>query len=235
MPEFGQWEEAGTGTRPVPSDDFAKMQKARERAEIAEAETRLGPPKPFEPRCHVCTHHFRDFIDSLLIKQDLSYSEIARRMPPARNGRKLDHRQIGNHARRHLGVGDAAIRAILEEQASAAAQDFEEGVRGAITHRGGLEVAFRKAFEDIVNGVASVEPRDMISIGKLLKEWDKETQEVQVDVLRAQVSALIEAIKQVAPPEMWGEILDKARVLMEREEVSGVLAPAKQPEPVRDE
>lgn len=217
--------------RPVPSDDFEKMMKARERAEVKNSENRLGPPKPFEPRCHVCTHQFRDFIDSLLIKHDLSFSEIARRMPPGQNGRQLDHRQIGNHARKHLGVGDAAIRAILEEEAEQSAKDFKEGVRGAITHRGGLEVAFRAAFQDIIDGVASVEPRDMIAIGKLLKEWDKETQETQVDVLRAQVGALIEAIRQIAPQEMWGEILDRAKELMEREEVAGVLQPAEEDEP----
>jgi hypothetical protein len=220
MPNFSKaldddWEEVGSG-QSGPSQDFDKYMQAQERARIKEAEEKAFV-RPFEPRCHVCTHPFRDIIDSMLLKADLSFSELARRMPPGRNGRKLDHRQLSTHSKKHLGAGDAAIRAILEEEADLAQKDYTEGVRGAITHRGGLEVAFRKAYEDIVNGVAAVEPRDMIKIAEQLRKWDDETHAVQVDILRAQVSAIEEAIKRVLPKDKWMEVVNEAKTIYARE------------------
>lgn len=234
MPDFGQaldkggWDERSSAG---PSDDFEKYQAAMERARI-KADEEAAFQKPFEPRCHVCTHEFRDMIDSLLLKADLSFSELARRMPPGKNGRHLDHRQLSTHAKKHLGAGDAAMRAILEEEAERSSRDYEQGVRGAITHRGGLEIAFRKAFEDIINGTASVEPRDMVKIAEVLQKWDAETQAVQVDILRAQVSAIEEAIKRKAPKDLWIEIVKEAKAIYAREGIEELPAKTADLEPV---
>jgi hypothetical protein len=86
MPDFGaafedeEWDERDSSS----SQDFDKYMQAKERARIKAEEEQVFR-KPFEPRCHVCTHPFRDMIDSLLLKADLSFSELARRMPEARN------------------------------------------------------------------------------------------------------------------------------------------------------
>jgi hypothetical protein len=80
-----------------------------------------------------------------------------------------------------------------------------------------LEVALRKAYEDIINGTASVEPRDMIKIVEVMRKWDAETQQVQVDILRAQVSAIEEAIKRKAPKDLWIEIVKEAKAIYARE------------------
>lgn len=230
MPDFSQafddaTEKTGGGREIVASDDFAKFVSQQKRERIDSDSKRLGPIKPFEPRCHVCTHHYRDFIDTLLTRGGLSYTKIAQTVPPARNGRKLDHRQISTHAKKHLGVGEAAIVAILEEEARDARQDFETSVRGAITHRGALEVALRKAYEDIVNGVSSVEPRDMIAIGKLLREWDAQTADAQVEVYRAQVHAIQEAIQEIVPREYWPDLAKRARAILDRDELGELPAP----------
>jgi hypothetical protein len=214
MPNFNaafddDWDEVTSGPRS--SDAFEAYMAAQKRARGKEAEEAIFK-KPFEPRCHVCTHEFRDMIDSLLLKTDLSFSELARRMPPGRNGRKLDHRQLSTHSKKHLGAGDAAIRAILEEEAARANRDYDEGVRGIITHRGALEVALRKAYEDIINGVVTVEPRDMIKIAETVRKWDDETHAVQVDQLRAQLSAIEEAIKRtvrLGRPSRFRRVLDR--------------------------
>ena len=227
MPDFKLDDWDYEDAPPKDSDDFQKYMQAQKRAAI-KAEEEAVLQKPFVPQCHVCTHPFRDLIDSMLMKADISYSELGRRMPPGKNGRQLDHRQISTHAKKHLGAGEAAIRAILEEEAERSNREFAEGVRGAITHRGGLEVAFRRAFEDIINGTASVEPKDMIKIAEIMRKWDAETEQVQADFLRAQVTAIEAAIKKVVPRHMWEDIAKEARREMEKD---GLVKPLPSVEP----
>ncbi len=132
--------------------EVSKVEGALKR--ISEADNR--PPLPFEPRCEVCTSPYRHFIDSMLVKGGYSYVYIANTVP-GKGDKKIDRRSVANHAKKHLGFQEQALRALLEEEADMAEQNYEEGVRGAITHRGVLEIAVRKAYDDII-WVGSVSP-----------------------------------------------------------------------------
>lgn len=203
---------------------------ADRRADVTEAEKKIAPPVPFEPRCDCCKSPYRHFIDTMLIKGGHSYVEIAEKVPGPRldegGFKKLDRRSVSLHAKKHLGFAEAAIRSILEDEADRASKNYEEAVTGAITHRGTLEVALRKAHDDIVSGVTTVEPRDLIKIVELVGKMDDQTAQVQVDEYRAQLNAFIRAIQINLPREKWEKIADDAKSIYAGEEVNPIALPA---------
>lgn len=162
-----------------------------------------------EPRCRVCQSPHRHYIDGLLAK-GYNYSAIAKQVPSS-GGRKLDRRSVGRHAKNHMDVESGAIRELLEHEAEQAGQNFVEGVRGAITHRGILEVTLRKAYERIMNGETEVEARDLIQIVTTLQKLDQDTGTVQVDQMRAELNAFLQAIREVVPEDYWPTIANRAR------------------------
>lgn len=171
----------------------------------------------FEPRCSVCKSPHRNLVDALLAKGSTSYSAIAARVP-GEDGKPLDRRAVSNHAKSHLNFQEDAIRSLLEAEADEAAQNYEEGVRGAITRRGVLEVTLRKAFDDIVSGRIEVESKDMLAVIQMLEKMDEATNAAQVDYMRAQVSAFLQAVKdEIDDREVWNRIAERARRNMQIE------------------
>jgi hypothetical protein len=172
----------------------------------------------FEPRCHVCQHPHRDWIEMMLIK-GASYKGLQERVPPLQGYDKLDRRGISNHHQKHMDLEDAAIRAILEREATLVSQDYEEGVEDAVTKRGVLEVMLRKGYEDLLSGITTVEPRDLIQLAKVLGEMDTHAGQVGLDEARAQVQIFIQAIKNVCDLDTQGEIAREVKRLRSRENI----------------
>lgn len=196
--------ENGNGKPRKLSKQELEQMKDKQRAALEAALQGQTPDAPFEPRCDACTSPYRQFIDTMLIR-GASYSSIAEQVPGV-EGKRIDRRSVSNHAKKHLGFQETAIRALLEEESNMADQNFEEGVRGAITHRGVLEIMVRKAYDDIINGLVEVEPKDLISTIQVLQKMDERSESIAVDELRAQVSAFIQAIKEETDRETWERI-----------------------------
>lgn len=220
---------AGPKSNHRPSEAMVKAEQEAQRRAIDNVGKKNQPPQIYEARCHVCNSPHRNYIEGLLIK-GANYAWIADNVPGA-DDHKIDRRSVSSHAKKHMRYQDAAIRAILEEEAQTASQNYDEGVRGAITHRGVLEVALRKSYEDIISGVTTVEPRDMISLITTLQKMDEQREQIAVNELRAQVQAFVEAIKQETNPETWSRIFKRFKILLEDDdiEVEVVDAPALPP------
>lgn len=209
---------------PITGKNMVTAEQQAQRRALENVENKGRPPAIHEPRCHVCTSPHRQFIEGLLIK-GANYVWISENVPGIENT-KIDRRSVSNHAKKHMSYQNAAIRAILEEEAETASQNYEAGVRGAITHRGVLEVALRKAYEDIIAGNTTVEARDMIQLINTLQKMDEQREHVAVNELRAQVQAFVEAIRIETPPETWDRIFKRMKVLMADEGLSADFADA---------
>jgi hypothetical protein len=225
MPDFSSLPNDDNGRKKFdPGKAAIEKAAAANRAALERTEREGAPPVTFEPRCRVCTSKYRNHIESLLVK-GISYSWIENNVPFDEDGGKIDRRSVSNHAKRHMAYQDAAVRAILEEEARLSAQNYEEGVRGAITHRGVLEIALRRAYEDIINGTTTVEPRDLISIVTTIQKMDEQTEQVAVNELRAQVQAFTEAIKAETGPDTWARIFDRFKRIMSDDGMSAQIGP----------
>lgn len=175
--------------------------------------------RTFVAQCHVCQHPHRDWIEMMLIK-GASYKGLQDRVPPLAGHNILDRRSLSNHHKKHMDLEDSMIRAILEREATLAQQDFEEGLEDAVTKRGVLEVALRKGYDDLVNGVTTVEPRDLIQIAKVLGDMDTHQSQVGLDEARAQVQIFIQAIKNVCDADIQSEIANEVKRLRSRESIT---------------
>lgn len=192
--------------------DMESVKKNHEKAiEKATAQGKL-PERIVEARCHTCQSEFRDYIERELIRGH-SYLAISKSL-----GGAPDRRSISTHHKEHMAITAAAYRAILEEEASLEGQNFEEGVRGAITNRGVLELMIRKGFDDIMDDNTMVEPKDLIQIIKLKQEMDANYVQVQVETYKRQVEIFKQAILEVVPPDMQSQIVARVKRIRQREE-----------------
>lgn len=240
MPNFqNPDDENGQGRRRVSLSDANKGRRKRDfakesadlrnelvredREDIARAERNMSPDRIVEPRCDTCTHPYRDFIETMLIKGQ-PYLAISNRVSP-----KVDRRSISNHFKNHMDLQDVALRSILEEEAKIQGRNFEEGVNDIITKRAVLEVSLRKGYEDVVKGVTTVEPRDLIQIAKVLGEMDLHQNQIGLDELRAQVQIFIQAIKDVCDADTQNQIGQRVKQLRSREGVEAAIEKAMDP------
>lgn len=154
----------------------------------------------------------RKTIDKL-IALGTNYSEIERIF-----GGEIERRSISNHAKKHLGYEEAAVRQIIEQEAQAADENAELGIQGALMRRVYLNTALQKAFESLVNDKMAVEPRDAVAIIETLTRMDIQTQGVQLDEIKLQFQAFLQAIKEVAAqrgdPSLGSDILIRARQII---------------------
>lgn len=194
--------------------DEAKKKAQREtQEESSRALENISPQRISVGTCHVCQHPFRDWIETMLIR-GMAYKTLGDRVSPS-----VDRRSISNHYKKHMDLQDAALRAILEKEAQVQGQNYEEGVEGAITKRGVLEIALRKGYEAILNNDTFVEPRDLIQIAKVLGDMDAQQHSVGLDELRAQVQIFIQAIKNVCDQDTQNLIAEEVRRLRTRENI----------------
>jgi hypothetical protein len=219
MPEFRDVPEPdpkkltnGNGKHPGRNlkQDLEAVKKNHEKA--MEGATGKLPPRIVEPRCHTCQSDYRDYIEREIIRGH-SYLAIAKSIPDG-----PDRRSISKHHKEHMAITAAAYRAILEEEASLEGQNYDEGVRGAITNRGVLELMIRKGFDDVIDNNTMVEPKDLIQIIKLKSEKDANHAQIQVETYKRQVDLFKQAILEVVPPDMQARIVAKVKKLRQLEE-----------------
>lgn len=166
---------------------------------MVEAEnTSIAPPLISAKQCQVCQSQWRLHIERLLVK-GIAYKSIADSIPdgPSR-------KSIANHAKTHMAIDSALTRAIMEEEADLLNQNYQEGVKGAFSNRAALNILIRKAYEDAINGITTVEPKDMVKMIELYDKMDSSSASQMVEEARASVNIFMEAIRNV-----FTDMLDK--------------------------
>jgi hypothetical protein len=161
------------------------------RADLEAAERLNAPPTITEPKCHVCQSQHRLWIERQLMK-GIAYKAIADSIPSG-----PDRRSISHHAKHHMPMESAYVRAVLEEEAGLLDQNVEEGAMGAFSMRGALAVMVRKGFDDAMAGITTVEPRDIIQMIKAYQEMSDSASVKMVEEAKASISIFMDAIKNV--------------------------------------
>jgi hypothetical protein len=155
------------------------------------------PPVISEPKCQTCQSAHRTWIERQLVK-GTAYVVIARSLPGTTDDNEDNvRRSISSHYKRHMALESAVVRAIMEEEAGLLGQNIEEGVRGAFTNRGALDILIRKAYEDALNGVTTVEPKDLIQMMKLHGDMSAEDSGTAVEEAKTSVRIFMAAIQNV--------------------------------------
>jgi hypothetical protein len=179
-------------------DDLKKKWADGDRAAL-DAQVKL-PPIISEPRCHTCKSEYRVYIEREILK-GTSWRAIGDSLPV-----KIDRRGIAKHYKEHMRVEQATIRAVLEDEANLLSQNVEEGVKGAFTLRGALDVLIRKAYQDALEGITTVEPKDLIQMIKLYNDMNVESGGTAVEEAKTAIRIFVDAIQNVL---IKGDIIDR--------------------------
>lgn len=159
-----------------------------------------APEAISEPRCATCQSPQREWIEHQLVMGH-SYKRIADQIAdgPSR-------KSIANHYVEHMALAQQAIRAELEAEAIAIGQDVDAGVRGTITQRGMLAVLIRKGYQDAINSVTDVEPKDVAAFMKIYAEMNEDSGTAAVEEAKLVISVFKEAIQNVL---IKGNLIDR--------------------------
>lgn len=195
------------------NDDIKQALQLSDRAQVKKDLAKIAPSRITESRCHVCVHPFRDWIELMLVR-GLHYKTLADRVSP-----EVSRKSISNHHKEHMDLQDTAFRMLLEQEAQLQGLTEAEGVADIITNRGLLEVSVRQAFNDILNGVTTVEARDMTQMIKLLNDMDSRQQEFGLSEVRAQMQIFIQAIRDVCDQDTQNRIGERVGQLRRREQI----------------
>jgi len=181
-----------------------------DRAAIEKRRQDSSPPAINVPTCHVCQSEYRDFIEES-IAEGIPYVRIEERVG-------IDRRSIANHGAKHMEMARQAIADELMIEARALAQDVETS--GTITDRGILRVMASKGFKDIINGVSSVEPKDLIAIIKLLNELNSNVANTRAEENEIALRTFVRAIETVCDMETIKLIVAEAERIKDLDDIS---------------
>jgi hypothetical protein len=198
--------------------DLKKKWEQSDRAALERRENEIAPETITSPRCSVCQSEHREWIEIALIKGH-SYKSIADRVPPDEDGKGIDRRSIANHYQHHMDVERMVIRGELEAEARALQQNVEEGVQGALTDRGMLKVLARKAFDDVIKGVTTVEPKDLIQIIKLLHDLNENTANVKAEENEIALRTFVRSVQVVCDQHTIQKIVLEAERIRKQDDV----------------
>lgn len=198
--------------------DLKKKWEQGDRAALDAREKAQAPPEISVPQCHVCQSPHREWIENAII-QGAAYARIAGKLEE--EGEVIDRRSIaGHYTKGHMNLQREAIRAELEEEAKLLQQNVDEGALGARTDRGMLRVLVTKGFDDVIKGVSSVEPKDMVQIIKLLNELNNVASGTRAEENEIALRTFVRAIESVCPQEMIIKIVAEAERLRDLDEVT---------------
>jgi len=196
---------------------FNKPQNNNNPSAVVPTSTAASSPLTYRDiRCKVCSSDFGKAIDRM-IALGTSHSEISRIFDVSRSS-------IGRHAKNHLNYEEAAVRQIIARETEEAQADIENGITGAIARRAYIDVAIQKGFEALLDNTVQVEVKDVATLIQLKEKMDSDVDGVAIDEVKTQFNAFMQAIREVAPPEMWDQIVSRTKEILQ---VPGLPAPSK--------
>lgn len=193
----------------------------------------------YVPQCKVCKapDSIRNLVDSLLLYPK-TYREVLRQIRPIEEQLGVDSKElisydsIRNHQKNHLPMDKIAIRETIERRAKEKNRRILDGAERLLTPEAFYEVIVQKGWEDIVAGRLRPNLNQTVDAMRELQKLDKEfTDNFRPEALISQLNAIVQAMRDVLPPEMLQKVLDKIEEI-ERNYEEANIVPA---EAVEDE
>lgn len=172
-------------------------------------------PQIWEPRCHICNSKFRALVD-MLAAQGYRPSVIVRYLKEVDedSAKKTDlavNRSVSRHIKNHLNYEQDAIRKLVEEKAREAGIFADEAKATLITKGAVVERMIQKGWKQLSDEDSRVPYEFVLKAIEIQETMEKQTASLMVDQLTRQLQAIIQAVKEKAPEQIWSSIIDRAR------------------------
>jgi len=168
-------------------------------------------------KCKVCSapDEVRKLVDTLLLypKSYRETLEFARPLEDAlgiEEKERVSYDSIRTHQKRHLPLDKKAVREIIERRAADKGRSVLETKDSLLTLEGLLEVIVTKGFDQIVKGTVTPTLNQTMYAAQALEKLEKsENQQFRPEALIAQLNTIVQAMREVLPPEMRQAVLDR--------------------------
>ncbi len=193
------------GDKPKGGRSFADAKKGKKKEPI----TGSAPKdimRPVSKTCKICSSTYRDQIERFLV-YGMSQAEVIRHM--AQIGEKFTKDSFSNHVRKHMTLGESAVRRMLEKQAEKQFENIEVVADNLLSNRAMLEVMRQKAFEAIMDDNVSIEPETALKIIDKISIDDAKHQQDRIDEMVREMNLLTQAMKEIVPESMWSKIAEQ--------------------------
>lgn len=166
-------------------------------------------------QCRICQTEGATSVVNKMLSYGATHQDILDVLQPLNLRRPKDEpitlNVIGHHARNHFPLEEAAnavYRKLIEKRAAEAEKDFINGVGGAVTALGFLDVVVQKGYENLVEEDVIVGVDTAIRAAKELAtiEAQRDSNDNDIADVMVKMDQVIKAVRDVVPEEMWDQI-----------------------------
>lgn len=167
-------------------------------------------------RCRICQTEGAASVTNKMLSHGATYNDVLSVLQPLNLRRpkneQINLNSIGNHARNHFPLEEAAnavYRKLIEKRAEEAEKDFINGVGGAVTALGFLDVVVQKGYENLVKEDVVVGPDTAVRAAKELASIEamRDKDDTDIAEVMVQMNSVIEAVREEADPATWARIV----------------------------
>lgn len=166
-------------------------------------------------QCRICQTEGATSVTNKMLSYGATHQDILDVLQPLNLRRPKNEpitlNVIGHHARNHFPLEEAAnavYRKLIEKRAAEAEKDFINGVGGAVTALGFLDVVVQKGYENLVEEDVIVGVDTAIRAAKELAtiEAQRDSNDNDIADVMVKMDQVIKAVRDVVPEEMWDQI-----------------------------
>jgi len=190
--------------------------------------------------CQVCKlgYEMVAMVSRMLIN-GASYADVARELQLYESTgaitRAPAYAAIRRHCQNHLVFKDEAIRRHLERRAIQDGIDLENAVDGILRPIAVAEVTMAKGFSNIIEDRATPTVKETLDAAKLVHEFERSAA-TSTDAAEAiaQVNLILQAVREVVPPELWTKITGRLQELEQQRDNDSFRQIEAAPDPEED-
>lgn len=171
-------------------------------------------------QCRICQTEGASQVCNKMLSYGATYADVMSVLEPlnlrrAKND-KITINSIAHHARNHFPLEEAAsavYRKLVEKRAAEAEKDFINGVGGAVTALGFLDVVVQKGFENLIEEDVVVGVDTAIRAAKELAaiEAQRDSNDTDIADIMVKMDQVIKAVREEADPETWERIATRLK------------------------
>lgn len=161
-----------------------------------------------ESRCHVCMSRWRDMIDRMVVMgyRPTHISRQVQEMDPS-----VSRKSVERHIARHLSYEQEAMRQLIEQQAEDVGALADEAKTRMVTRMAVLDRMIEKGWDQLLKEDGWVKYQDVLKAIELKSQFETSASSQIQDQLTRQLTAILQAIKQLVAPEEWAAIAQRAQ------------------------
>jgi molybdopterin-binding protein len=167
------------------------------------------------PNCKVCQSTNRHYIDILLAK-GYSVRKIEEMLAEA--GETISYRSIHRHSTKHMNLE-------MGHFARMAQQRTGDGAFRIISNVALLDVIIQAGWDAMLSGDVEIKIAELVQAIKLREDIEKSGLHTIEEEMGKQMNAIVIAIQEIVPEEMWPKIVNRAKEISKGDMLSQMEMP----------